>query len=336
MSTVTARKSRGASVAPLEAPPRDRIAAAKPPLEQRAAGMAGRPVLPGDDLIGFEDRLEELVVRELVRDAAERGAGGQRRYGGAVERDDRHGVTLGELARDGGERQLDVAVLQEVEGPRHQKTRERRARRTSSVISSRPTRTTGWPSTFQSASAGTEPASTWKGTPSRLRFSRNFAMSSPSTRSSVSASSRWAAEPVSTKVTAFSPATMPTPIRMASNARPERRGSAEIRTRTGSSLTGWARSVQRDEAIGAVDEVGEHHQAAVRDAIGVVERDAPLLAAVRADEQLRAARGQRLDARILERAHAVVDEVEVDAGAARERGSGQTQRGLEVVGPLGA
>ena len=31
-------------------------------------------------------------------------------------------------------------------------------------------------------------------------------------------------------------------------------------------------SVERDEAIGAVDEVGQHDQAAVRDAVGVAQR----------------------------------------------------------------
>src|SRR5205807_2949947 len=117
-------------------------------------------------------------------------------------------------------------------------------------------------------------------------LSRNLAMSSPSTRSSVSASSRWTAGPRSTKVTSFSPATTPTPIRMASNARCDDRGSQAITTRTGCGSGTGVGSVEGDEAIGAVDQVGQHHQAAVGDAVGVAQRHPTLLAAVRAHEQL--------------------------------------------------
>src|SRR6267143_6004654 len=152
----------------------------------------------------------------------------------------------------------------------------------------------------------------------RLRLARNFAMSSPSTRSSVSPSSRWTAGPTSTKVTSFSPATMPMPMRMASKARPVARGSWVMRTRTGSSAT-TTRSVERDEALGRVDQVGQHHEAAVGHAVGVVEREAALLAAIRAHEQLGAAVGQRAHARIVERTHAVVDQVEIEIGATRAR-----------------
>src|SRR6267143_1736884 len=102
----------------------------------------------------------------------------------------------------------------------------------------------------------------------RANLKRNFAMSSPSTRSSVSPSSRWTAGPASTNVTSFSPATMPTPMRMASKARPVARGSWVMRTRTGSSAT-TTRSVERDEALGRVDQVGQHHEAAVGHAVGV-------------------------------------------------------------------
>ena len=61
---------------------------------------------------------------------------------------------------------------------------------------------------------------------------------------------------------------------MASFARCEARGSAEITTTTDGSAVGHGRSVERDEAVGAVDEVRQHDQAAVRDRIGVAQRDA--------------------------------------------------------------
>src|SRR5256886_5671904 len=164
--------------------------------------------------------------------------------------------------------------------------------------------------------------------PSALRLPRNFAMSSPSTSSSVSASSRWTPGPRSTNVTSFSPETTPSPMRIASLARCEARGSSPISTSTGwLSYTG---SVERDEAIGAVDQVGEHDQAAVREAVRIAQRDPALLAAVRAHEQLRAALGQGPDARIVERADALVDEIEVYGGAPVECRLGQPDRGLEV------
>src|SRR2546429_9236657 len=88
-------------------------------------------------------------------------------------------------------------------------------------------------------------------------------------------------------ISSFSPATIPTPMRMASKARPVARGSWLMRTTTGSSAT-TVRSVERDEALGGVDQVGEHHEAAVRHQVRMVEGDAALLTAVRAHEQLRA------------------------------------------------
>src|SRR5205823_5786000 len=236
---------------------------------------------------------------------------------------------------DGGERERAVAALEHVEGARHQNAMTRRAARTRSAIFSRVTRTISCPSAFQSASSGTVPASTWNGTPSRLRLARNFATSSPSTRSSVSASSRCTAGPESTKVTSFSPATIPTPMRMASKARPVARGSWLMRTTTGSSAT-TVRSVERDEALGGVDQVGEHHEAAVRHQVRMVEGDAALLTAVRAHEQLRAALGQRAHARVVERAHAVIDQIEVEVGAACECGLRQADGGVEIRRVLGA
>src|SRR5881296_4716463 len=290
--------------------------------------------LPGHDLIGLEHGLQEPLVRPLIGDAVHGGAGGQRRGGRPGQERDGDGVAGGELAFDGGPRERGVAALEDVERARHQNAMKRRAARTRSAICSRVTRTTSWPSAFQSGSAGTAEASTWNGMPSRLRLARNFAMSSPSTRSSVSPSSRWTAGPASTNVTSFSPATMPMPMRMASKARPLARGSWVMRTKTGSSAT-TSRSVQRDEALGRVDQVGQHHEAAVRHAVRVVERDAALLAAVRAHEQLGAAVGQRAHARVVERAHAVVDEVEIEVGAARERGLRQADGGVEIRRVLG-
>ena len=77
------------------------------------------------------------------------------------------------------------------------------------------------------------------------------------------------------------------------------------------------RSVQRDEAIGAVDHVGEHDQAAVGRTVG--QRQAALLAAVGADEEPRAAVAERLHARVFDGGHAVVDQVEIHLAATVER-----------------
>src|SRR5438552_12412885 len=186
-----------------------------------------RGKLPGDDLIGLEDGLEELLPRELVGHAPRADAGG-RGDGAAGQQDEGDGVAGRLLLGDDLERQRGVGALEQMEHAGHQKTMKRRPRRMSAAISARATRTTGWPPSFQSGSVGIASASTWNGMPSRLRLSRNLAMSSPSTRSSVSASSRWTAGPRSTKVTSFSPATTPTPIRIASNARCEDRGSQAI------------------------------------------------------------------------------------------------------------
>jgi hypothetical protein len=62
-------------------------------------------------------------------------------------------------------------------------------------------------------------------------------------------------------------------------------------------------------------------EATVGDPVGVAQRQPALLTAVRAHEDLGAAIGQRPDARIVERPDAVVDQVEVELGAARERAS---------------
>src|SRR5690349_17629478 len=250
MNTVTDDRERATALSEASRASTTLTAPAEPVL--REVDCATRS--PGDDAIGGEDGFEQVGVGHVGGDAADGDVRGQRRRVGVVKQDHGDRVAPSGLLLDGPPRDRGGAVLQQVKGAGHQKTSARRAPRASAAMSSAETRTIGWPSAFQSASAGMAAASTWNGTPSRLRFSRNFAMSSPSTRSSVSASSKWTAGPVSTKVTVFSPATTPTPMRMASNARPERRGSAEISTRTGSSVTERARSVQRDEAVGAVDQ----------------------------------------------------------------------------------
>src|SRR5262245_56039799 len=299
----------------------------------RTVAKVSFALLPGDDLVGGEDLLEQGLVGEIVGEALEFHAGREGDRGSAGQADDRDLVTGGALAGDPLQHQLGVAALQQVQDAGHEKTRKRRPCRMSSAISVGETFTTGWPASFQSGSVGTASASTWKGMPRRLRFSRKRAMSSPSTRSSVSASSRWTAGPRRTNVTVFSPATTPTPMRMASKARCDVRGSHAITTRTGwsSSAIRTGGSVQRNEAIGAVDQVGQHHQAAVGDPVGVAQGQATLLTAVRAHEDLGAAVGQRADARIVERAHAVVDQVEVQLGAARQRRVGESDRGLEIT-----
>src|SRR5262245_52608609 len=307
------------------------------PKRQDCAGKAGAravaSLLPGDDLIRGEDALEQGFVGKIVGNALEFDSGREGNRRGARQADDGHLVTGGVLAGDHVQHQLGIVPLQQVQDARHEKTRKRRPCRMSSATSACETLTIGCPASFQSGSAGTAPASTWKGMPSRLRFSRKRAMSSPSTRSSVSASSRWTAGPRNTNVTVFSPATTPTPMRMASKARCEVRGSHAITTRTGwsSSAIRTGGSVQRDETIRAVDQVGQHHQAAVGDPVGVAQGQAALLTAVRAHEELGAAIGQRADARIVERAHAIVDQVEVQLRAAGQGRVRESDRRLEVA-----
>src|SRR5947207_6110375 len=296
--------------------------------------------LPGQDLVGLEDEVEELGIREIAADATQRHAGRQRGRGAAGQEGDGDAVAGIDVLLDHRTREGGVGALDQVQDRGHQNARKRRPCRTSSAIRSRVIGTTSWRSAFQSVSDGIASASTWKGMPSALRFARNLAISSPSTSSSVSASSRCTPGPVSTKVTSFSPATTPSPMRMASFARCERRGSAEIRTTTGAvSGTDPASpdtpappdtSVERDEALGAVEQVGEHDQTTVGEAVGVAQRDPALLAAVRADEHLRAALGQGTNAWIVERAHALVDEVEIHVGATVERRLRERDGSLEI------
>ena len=95
--------------------------------------------------------------------------------------------------------------------------------------------------------------------------------------------------------------------------------------------TGWRSampSVQRDEAIGAVDHVGQDDQAAIGREVG--EGQAALLAAVGAHEQSRPALAERLDALVLDGGHPVVDQVEIHLAATVEGRRGESQRRGEV------
>src|SRR5437667_8038716 len=288
----------------------------------------GTARLPGHHLVGLENQVEELGVGELASDVLNRHAGRQRGRDAAGQEGDRDAVAAADGLLDDRARERGVGALDQVEDRGHQNASTRRLCRTRSAIRSRLTGTMGCPSAFQSGSAGTAVSSTWKGMPSALRLPRNFAMSSPSTSSSVSASSRWTPGPRSTNVTSFSPETTPSPMRIASLARCEARGSSPISTSTGwLSSTG---SVERDEAIGTVDQVGEHDQTTVGEAVRVAQRDAALLASIRAHEQLGSPFGQGADARVVERAHALVDEVDVDVGASVERRLREPDGGLEV------
>src|SRR5206468_8149187 len=99
-------------------------------------------------------------------------------------------------------------------------------------------------------------------------------------------------------------------------ARWEARGWVGRRTMTGG--LGVTESVERDEPVGGVDQVGQDDEAAIGHGVRIAQRDAPLLTAVGAHEELRAALGQGADARIVERRDAVVDEVQVEIRAAVE------------------
>src|SRR5215510_1386085 len=255
-------------------------------------------------MIALEDQIQQGVVVEIGAEALHRGAG-RRGYLCPVQQHDRHpGARLARVFLDHGAREGRGVGLHEMKEARHQNTRNRFALAASAAMPPGVMGTTVCPSAFQDASAGEAPLSTWNGTPSFLSAARNLAMSSPSTRSSVSSSSRWTAGPVSTTSRGVSPATMPSAMRMASFARCETRGSSEITTRTGCRA---ATLVEREEAIGRVDDIGQHDEAAVGRLVG--QRQAALLAAVGADEELRASVGQRGHARILHGADAVVDQV---------------------------
>src|SRR2546423_4135220 len=108
---------------------------------ETASGASTR-ALPGDDLIGLEHRLQQVLPRELLGYAAHDDAGRQAGHGRAVERDDRHRVAGGELTGHGRRREIAGLALEKMKGLAHQKTRKRRPARTRSAISWRVTRTT--------------------------------------------------------------------------------------------------------------------------------------------------------------------------------------------------
>src|SRR5262249_29339106 len=233
---------------------------------------------------------------------------------GAVEQDDGHrGAGLSRVGFDDRSGQGRGIPLHQVQKGGHQKTMKREAPDTRTAMASVAMGTTGLPSVFHPGSEGSGVDWTWNGMPSFLSDARYFAMSSPSTRSSVSSSRRCVAGRVSTIRTSFSPATTPSAMRIASLARWDTRGSSEMTTRVGwRSATGCrvtsrgdatlgvdAALVQREKALGAVDEVGQHDEATIGRLLG--ERLTALLAPVGADEQLESALGQPLHARIFDR-----------------------------------
>src|SRR6266508_379977 len=309
----------------------------------RHPGTGHRFALPGDDAVAFENEIEETGVVEVVVGEPPHPDGrrerGRRR---AVHEDDGdRGPGLATIPLDDRRGQGWRVALQEMQEGGHQKTMKRETRDTRAAMSSEVMGMTVCLSAFQSGSFGSADISTWNGMPSFLSEARYLAMSSPSTSSSVSSSSRWMAGPASTMSTSFSPATTPSAMRNASLARWETRGSSEMmttvgwRSATGGRVTsrggGCASGpalVERQEPFGAVDQVGQHHEAAVGGLLG--ERPPALLATVRAHEELQAAPRQRLHPRIVDRRHCVVDEVEVDLRPAVQRDPAEADGGVEV------
>src|SRR5262249_45509402 len=150
-------------------------------------GLAGRvpePMsaarrLPGDDVVGRKDQIEELGVGETGAHAADAHGRRQLEDHAALEEDRRHLIAGADVLIDDEAGEGGIRPLQQMEHAGHQNTSTRRLRPTSPAISSRVTGTTGWRSGFHVGSEGTASASTWKGTPSDLRFVRKRAVSSP-------------------------------------------------------------------------------------------------------------------------------------------------------------
>src|SRR3989442_2196059 len=142
------------------------------PHRSASAGTPRSPgLLPGDDLVGGEDLLEELLVGDVVGDAVNTDARGQRRSGGAVE--ERHGDLVAglDLAGDGRQRHRRVVSLEQVQdGGGHQKTMERRACPTSSRVWSRVATPPGWPAAFHARSFGDAGSSTLERNPTLLEL----------------------------------------------------------------------------------------------------------------------------------------------------------------------
>src|SRR5262252_7450264 len=161
-------------------------------------GAAGE--LPGDDAIALEDQIQQSRVAEAVvaesHDANAVRQLGTRRVVEEHDGDVECGLPA-VLLDDGGGEWVRVA-LEEMEELRHQNTMKREARESRAAIPATLTGMSRWPSAFQPASRGSADSSTWKGTSSLSSDARYFAISSPSTRSSVSSSRRWTAGPVRT------------------------------------------------------------------------------------------------------------------------------------------
>src|SRR5438034_20380 len=167
-------------------------------------------------MIACEDQVQQGAVVETGAKALDLGAGGGaggQECAGPVQEHDRHACAgQAYLLLDHGAGERRRVGLDEMEKAGHQNTRYRWALATSAAIPSGVMGATGCPSAFQDASAGAASFSTWKETPSFLSAARNLAMSSPSTRSSVSSSRRWTAGPVSTMSRGVSPAAMPSAV----------------------------------------------------------------------------------------------------------------------------
>src|SRR4030095_6507660 len=171
--------------------------------------VAGARRLPGDDVVGREDQIEELGVGEIGAHAADPHGRRQLEDRAALEEDRRHLIAGEDVLVDDEAGEGGIRTLQQMEHAGHQNTSTRRPRPTSPAISSWVSGTTGWRSEFHVGSEGMASASTWKGTPSDLRFARKRAVSSPSTSSSVSSARSWTAGHRHTKTTPFYPAPMP-------------------------------------------------------------------------------------------------------------------------------
>src|SRR5262245_9584323 len=158
--------------------------------ETRAPGRGRVSALPADDPVGLEDQVEESRVIEISRGEVSHGHAGRECWRHrARKKDDGDGrVALAAHGLDDGPGQGRRVGLQQVQDAGHQKTMKRDARAARAAIPAASIGVTGWASAFQVGSEGRKAASMWKGTPSFLSEVRTLAMSSPSTRSSVSSS----------------------------------------------------------------------------------------------------------------------------------------------------
>src|SRR5262249_33354867 len=153
--------------------------------------------------MGGEDQVEEIVIVEITRrEPADGDAAGQGGRRGPVEQHDEDaGALLSRVGLDDGCCERCRIGFEQVERGGHQNAMIRDAVVKSCAMPGASIGTIGWRSAFHPGSAGWDDASTWNGMPSFLSEARILRMSSPSTRSSVSSSSRWTAGPESTTTT---------------------------------------------------------------------------------------------------------------------------------------